>query len=1000
MKRISSKRNSICFALFLSLLLTFVYVPNFSMVYGGEGGNRDTNPGLTNEAKIGEKYYPKLTDAIQAAKDGDLIKLISVDSNGAPKSIEIGETWVNKKITIDMNGRDIINYGYSLCLYENSCDLNVINSDKEPANLGGIIYNFDNEAKLRIGDNVEIVNDIRVNKNTVIDGNHIIINLLYDTALNNGKLYSVTFGDSYHVSFKTNISFENQDIIDDLNDSDKPVNDILIAKNANKKIASAATIQEVNNPAVKLRLDKNGDLYIHKDISKIFYLDGRSGNDTNDGKSIDTPVKSIDKIKKMVKDPSLKDRKKIVYVIGTVSIKDNQSLEFKDDSNIEFYRHKAFENALFDIEKNGKLSISNLTLDGNKQNVWICKSPLISVTDGTVDIKDGAILQNNSYTSFGINDMASGGAIRALKGSEINISGGIIRLNKASAGGGVHAANATVNMTGGIITENELMSPSDDHFSTGGGICAAYGSKVKISGGTISDNKASHGGGLSLGFYGVDNNFDRGKTILTMTGGKFENNAAEKCGGGIFVQGGSDFAQTQSIAYIKAGTFTNNTAEKGLFAGGAIYVNGWHGDDRYSSGELHLENALIKDNTSKDPGGGYASCPTARTFNRINNGVAIFGNTGNGGADMSIHANVLYNGGYVSPPYELSPEAFGGGLNRWIIDQQLNNGSNGKPLSLNAYAGYLPLYTELSVKSGMTEKEKKAAEKLAKVKIIKNKAGGYGGGIASNGDVYFGNGDTIDLTVKKTWNDEKIKEKRPKKIKVGIYRAIKGKSDSPVYIGSGDIYPDRNGNWSLTFKKLPKGNESGDYIYTAKEINTDNNNYLQESSGSVTGKSGTIEIKNTYEEINLKVKKIWEDAGDKDKKRPKSITVRLLKNKKEIASKILNTENGWSITFENLPKYQNGKEISYTVSEKEVKGYETRISKEGEYGFIITNIHKTDKPKTPKTPKPNNPKPQKPKVTKPSTGDNNYPALYIGLLTIGVTVLLVLRLKRKNAKRD
>lgn len=48
MKRLSSKRNSICFVLFLSLLLTFVYVPNFSMVYGGEGGN----PELTNEAKI------------------------------------------------------------------------------------------------------------------------------------------------------------------------------------------------------------------------------------------------------------------------------------------------------------------------------------------------------------------------------------------------------------------------------------------------------------------------------------------------------------------------------------------------------------------------------------------------------------------------------------------------------------------------------------------------------------------------------------------------------------------------------------------------------------------------------------------------------------------------------------------------------------------------------------------------------------------------------------
>lgn len=1040
MKKLNAKKFTAGFAILLSMVLMVMYMPNYSIADDANIGDAESqvlgisadesvtpgnsenpsidatpdksmsteqeppqlrgsnlalkspalvpansDPGLTNEAQIGENYYTTLTDAIEAAKDGDLIKLISIDSEGNPKSVEIDTTWIINKITIDMNGRDIVSYGYSFCAAYSSCDFHVINSGETPVNLGGILYNYDNECKMTIGDKVEVANEIHANQNTVVDGNHLSIHLEYNHELNGGNLYPITFGDSFHVSTSVLISFADSDFTNDLNNPDKPVDDILIAKNAKKEISNQISISDVNNPAVTLRVEGNGDLYIHKELSYEFYLNGVAGDDANDGKTIGFPAKSIHRLNALLAEPSMSGRKKIVYVTGTVSIKDEQSLEFPTDSNVEIYRNPDFKDELFDIGKGGKLSLSNVTIDGNQQKRDFCNGPLIQILKGRLTIKDGAVLQNNAYTDFSSTGDARGGAIRALTGSKIDISGGKIRWNRASTGGGIYAADSIINMSGGLITENELMSESDSKFSTGGGISAVYGSKVNMSGGTISANQAANGGGLSLGFYGVDMSHNYSKPELRMTGGTFENNVAEKSGGGLFIQGGSKFSQTQSIAYIKGGTFRNNTAKVGMFGGGAIYVNGWHANNKYSSGELHLENALIKGNDSKDAGGGYASCPTARTVSRVNDGVAIFDNTSEYGGDISIHANVLSPQGIImSPPYELSPVALGGGFNHWISD-------SGEELRLNMYQGYVPEYTALYVKSNLTQEEKSAAEKLAKVKIIGNHAGQYGGGIGSNGDVYFGTGDVIDLTVKKTWNDEKIKDKRPEKIKVAIYRASKNKPNSPKYLGFGEIYPDKDGNWTITFENLPKGDESGDYTYTAKEIIDDKtvNNYLQEVSGSITGKDGTIEIKNTYDDVKVKVQKVWDDDSDKDKKRPKAVTVRLLKNGKEIDSKVLSQENNWTFSFGPLPKYENGKEIKYSVTEDKVSEYSSRSEKDGKYDFTITNTHKpTQPPEKPKTPTPKG----------SDTGDPNNYGDYLILLLVCGSLLTALRVAVKARK--
>lgn len=52
---------------------------------------------------------------------------------------------------------------------------------------------------------------------------------------------------------------------------------------------------------------------------------------------------------------------------------------------------------------------------------------------------------------------------------------------------------------------------------------------------------------------------------------------------------------------------------------------------------------------------------------------------------------------------------------------------------------------------------------------------------------------------------------------------------------------------------------------------------------------------------------------------------------------ILNEQNNWTHTFADLPMYENGEPIKYTVAETDIPGYTASISGDAEKGFVITN---------------------------------------------------------------
>lgn len=88
------------------------------------------------------------------------------------------------------------------------------------------------------------------------------------------------------------------------------------------------------------------------------------------------------------------------------------------------------------------------------------------------------------------------------------------------------------------------------------------------------------------------------------------------------------------------------------------------------------------------------------------------------------------------------------------------------------------------------------------------------------------------------------------------------------------------------------------------------------------------------------VKKAWDDQENQDGLRPESITVQLLADGLPLGDSLtLSEANNWEGEWKNLPKYKNGKEITYEVQETSVLGrYTASISYNEETEvFTVTN---------------------------------------------------------------
>ena len=189
------------------------------------------------------------------------------------------------------------------------------------------------------------------------------------------------------------------------------------------------------------------------------------------------------------------------------------------------------------------------------------------------------------------------------------------------------------------------------------------------------------------------------------------------------------------------------------------------------------------------------------------------------------------------------------------------------------------------------------------------------------------------VTVTKSWNDADNQDgKRPDSIQVQLYADGKAQGE-PVVLNDGN-------HWSHTWSELDEKSAGNTIEYTVKEVG--------ETGGKIdfngaeyevvcTGDAATgYTLTNSYtpETTEVSGSKTWDDANNQDGKRPESIKINLLANGEKVDEKTVSADDNWSWSFTNLPKYENGTEIVYTITEDAVPDYTTEIN-----GYDVINSY-------------------------------------------------------------
>lgn len=495
------------------------------------------------------------------------------------------------------------------------------------------------------------------------------------------------------------------------------------------------------------------------------------------------------------------------------------------------------------VEKGASLTLAgNITLRGKYNtgriidnsgavtltgNVVVCDGTLKRANAGVIDNHaDGAtftmlggFVEKNSITD------AYSGTIRATNGAKLFIRGGKIQNNQTtgqdtylSSAGLMLFENGAAEMTGGSISGNSgyrgsaVMMYSEDSrkraaFTMSGGDISKNTSKrldsgwaypsgavhverysdFTLSGGTITENRATGaeavGGGVCVIDMGCQSNDPANETRFTMLGGEISKNTSSEAGGGVY--------SYSNHVRLLAGVIKNNRSNKG----GGVYSEG---TTNLGYSTLYMENVSITGNRATKQGGGMWFCPTGDAKVYVSNGGLIEGNTADEAGDDVVFL------GSPNDPYTLTLANYtpDGRRVKWMQDGGLfppngtyaatnasipryhQNGANTAPMTFENATPNIALKAVLDYPSTMVPKL-----------VITGNTAVYGGGVGSNGGVNIGENKSISVSVQKKWSH-------------GDNPVAIQPQDVTIYLKNGDAIVDRlllnaDNQWSGTFSGLP-----------------------------------------------------------------------------------------------------------------------------------------------------------------------------------------------------
>ena len=175
-------------------------------------------------------------------------------------------------------------------------------------------------------------------------------------------------------------------------------------------------------------------------------------------------------------------------------------------------------------------------------------------------------------------------------------------------------------------------------------------------------------------------------------------------------------------------------------------------------------------------------------------------------------------------------------------------------------------------------------------------------------------------------------------------------------------------NWTHTFSNLPKFDttDGHEIVYTVDEVDVPN--YTKGISG--TAATGFTVTNTITGKVDIPVTKVWVGPATD------SVTVNLYADGVKVDTVQLTAADQWEHTFTNLDKYENGREIVYTVDEVLVPGYKSKITGDAQTGFTITNSKET-----------------------PKTADHVNPMAYASIFVISLMAAIITMIEKKKFAR-
>lgn len=377
------------------------------------------------------------------------------------------------------------------------------------------------------------------------------------------------------------------------------------------------------------------------------YVDGINGDDTNDGKTAEAAVRTWDKAKELLgSDPGG------IYVSGTISLTGDCRINLENPESQMVMRApledgEVYKEVLFEVD--GNAVFTDFHIDGAG---GAADTPMIVINAGSLELLSNTRIEN-ADTNFNY----KGGVVWAKQGTRITVNGAAISKCYAAYGSCFFLEGAELIIYDGTFDSNGR-STGKWQYSGRGSVAYTdkkYPSAIVIHDGSFTNNKSICGGVLYV----------EGDSTVSIYGGLFDSNYAignwyDGVGGAIYLA-----PEVRSLT-IRGGTFTNNVAER---YGGAI---GHQHDSKKT--QIRIYNAVVTDNTADSDlnryegndfglAGGVGVCPVGSATVTTIDGAAVYGNHDDSGIGRDVTITSMSSDSAVSE-YML-----GGGRHNWTATE-------------------------------------------------------------------------------------------------------------------------------------------------------------------------------------------------------------------------------------------------------------------------------------------------------------------------------------------